>query len=286
MPQISVIIPVYNAAATLRQTLASVEAQSYRNFEVVVVNDGSSDQSAEIIEEWMRESELELQMISQQNQGLGASRNRGIEAAKGDWIALLDADDIWDEHKLANILKCLEGDTAEVIYHRVLNFSGNKKHPRATSPVRDIHELLTNSNPLVPSAVLIKRSAALQHPFSEKRELHGAEDLHLWVRLLAAGVRFKFEPGALTLYRVEGGMSSDIENHLQYVFNALKCLREDGFIDFQVEAGAIARKHYEAGRFYQKQKQFQRATEHYSKGQVKGLKANLVILANRFKLAV
>jgi glycosyltransferase involved in cell wall biosynthesis len=282
MPQFSAIIPVYNAASTLEETLASVENQTYRDFEVILINDGSSDDSGRIINNWSQKSGLETRVISQENQGLGASRNRGIEAAKGAWVALLDADDIWDKDKLRIVAGEIDTNKfSGVVYHQVINFYGQIKNKRSTRRVKEVRELLTHSNPLVPSAVILERALALRHPFSERRELHGAEDLHLWVRLLSEGVSFKFVNDATTFYRVHGGMSSDLENHLQYVFNALMSLKEDGLIDESVEAEAIARKHYEAGRFYQKQGEFSRARQHYKKGQVAGASAPLLILANR-----
>lgn len=287
MPQFSVIIPVYNAASTLRETLKSVENQTWRDFEVVLVNDGSTDESEEIIMTWQEQTEQEIRLINQENQGLGASRNRGIEAAQGDWIALLDADDLWDKDKLAGITRFIQTQPAlGVIYHRVKNFSEQRTYQRSGRPVREIRELLTHSNPLVPSAVLIDRETALKNPFSERRDLHGAEDLHLWVRLLSAGVSFLFCENAITYYRVYGGMSSDLENHLQYVYNALADLKNEGLIDENTEKAAIARKHYEAGRFYHKIKEFRKAADHYDQSVANGVKAQLLILANRLGIAL
>lgn len=287
MPQFSVIIPVYNAAITLEETLKSVENQTFRDFEVIVVNDGSTDESESIIDNWKERSSLHIILLNQENQGLGASRNRGVEVAKGHWIAFLDADDLWDKHKLADIVKVIDAEgSPKVIYHEVINFYGTKKTRRSTRPVREIKELLTHSNPLVPSAVILDRETALKHPFSERRDLHGAEDLHLWVRLLFAGIPFRFVHKATTFYRVQGGMSSDLENHLQYVFNALTALKEDDLIDENIEIEAVARKHYEAGRFYQKQGEFKRAALHYQQGQVAGPRAQLLTLANRLGISL
>lgn len=287
MPEFSVIIPVYNAANTLEETLRSVENQTYGDFEVILVNDGSADESKSIIAKWQEQNSLSVRVINQENQGLGASRNRGMEVAKGKWMALLDADDLWDKDKLAHLADFLNTDeTAGLIYHRVMNFGMGKTSKRPARPVREITELLTHNNPLVPSAVIIKRELALKYPFSERRDLHGAEDLHLWVRLLAAGVSFCFVKKAITFYRVSGGMSSDLENHLQYVYNALEALREEGLIDRSTERAAIARKHYEAGRFYQKKGEFKRASQHYRLGQADGLKPQLLILANRLGIAL
>lgn len=287
MPLVSIIIPVYNAASTLLETLKSVQSQSFRDFEIVLINDGSTDESPKLIQEWINTSGLEVTLISQNNQGLGASRNRGIEAAKGDWIALLDADDIWHEHKLKFLSEHLQSSAdVGVYYHKVFNYNEKGQSARPSKPVRTILELLTNSNPLVPSAVVLRRGIAVKHAFSEDRELHGAEDLHLWVRLLSDNILFQFNAEAITFYRVDGGMSNDLENHLQYVFNALAELRKAGHIDHHIEVKAKARKHYEAGRFYQKKGEFQRAKEHYRIGQIQGPQARVLIVANRLHLAI
>lgn len=287
MPTFSVVIPVYNASATLPETLKSLARQSFTNYEVIFVNDGSTDDSEHIIRNWLDQPGRQGRIIRHENQGLGASRNRGIEAASGNWVAFLDADDLWDEDKLMELSQSIEYEkVSDVIYHRVINFNGQRKYPRAAGPVKDIRTLLTNSNPLVPSAVVLRRRLGLQYPFSEDRNLHGAEDLHLWVRLLNAGKHFHYTAEAVTYYRVKGGMSSDLENHLQYVFNALLVLQEEGIIDEGTRKAAVLRKHYEAGRFYQKEADFARAREHYGKGSIPDLKARLLILANRLGIAI
>ncbi len=287
MSRVSVIIPVYNASDSLGATLKSLQNQTFKDFEVVIVNDGSTDNSLEIIEEWINSIDIETRVISQENKGLGASRNTAIRTAKAGWLALLDADDMWHERKLEYLQQDLtDSPSAGVIYHRVYNIKGHKRQLRSTNPVRKISELLTHDNPLVPSAVVLNREVALKFPFSEDRELHGAEDLHLWTRLLHHGILFKFNTGAISYYRVEGGMSSKLETHLQCVFKALEKLREEQIIDPDLECMARKRKHYEAGRFYQKQGDHQQARMHYQKALVKGLKSRLLIAANRLRLAL
>ncbi|MDA9218046.1 glycosyltransferase family 2 protein, partial [Schleiferiaceae bacterium] len=98
--KLSVIIPAYNAAATLGEALCSVEQQHVQPFEVVVVNDGSTDETAAVIQSFM--DRLPLVCVDQANAGLGAARNAGMRAAKGDAWAFLDADDVWGSNKLAH----------------------------------------------------------------------------------------------------------------------------------------------------------------------------------------
>lgn len=96
MPRISVIIPVYNGEEFIEEALDSVFVQTFRDFEVVVVNDGSTDGTETIL----RKYESRIRCITQENQGLVASRARGLAASTGEWIAFLDADDIWLPEKL------------------------------------------------------------------------------------------------------------------------------------------------------------------------------------------
>ncbi len=106
--KISIIIPVYNAEKTIISTLNSVAYQSYKDFNIIIVNDGSKDSSIEIIENYIRiHSDLDIKIISQENQGVSKARNVGLKMACGDWIALLDSDDKWLANKLERQMQIL-----------------------------------------------------------------------------------------------------------------------------------------------------------------------------------
>lgn len=105
--KISVVIPVYNGAKYIEQCLDSIILQTYENLEIICVNDGSTDQSGEILQKYA-DKDARIQIIYQQNQGLSAARNTGIEAATGDYISFVDADDYLTldaYHKIASIIK-------------------------------------------------------------------------------------------------------------------------------------------------------------------------------------
>lgn len=107
LPLVSVIIPAYNAAAFIERTLNSVLAQSYRRIEVLVVDDGSEDETAEIVRTYMARGNPVV-LLQQRNQGVAAARNYAIEHAKGKYIAPIDADDVWSSDKLAEQVACME----------------------------------------------------------------------------------------------------------------------------------------------------------------------------------
>lgn len=124
----SVVIPLYNKQESIVATLQSVFAQTYQNFEVVVLDDGSTDKSAQVVQEFIREvkgkrlevkgmengkaesaaSAPSIRLISKANGGVCSARNRGIQEAKYDYIALLDGDDLWDEHYLEEQVKLIQ----------------------------------------------------------------------------------------------------------------------------------------------------------------------------------
>ena len=101
MMKISVVIPLYNKQNCIRETLRSVLNQSYTDFEVLVVDDGSTDGSLEVVREF---SDKRLRIIEKPNSGVSATRNAGIAAAANEWIAFLDADDIWTSFHLETLV--------------------------------------------------------------------------------------------------------------------------------------------------------------------------------------
>lgn len=108
---ISVVIPLYNKAQSITHTLDSVLAQTYTDYEVVIVNDGSTDGSDKVVEDYVKSAitnhKLQIRLIHQPNGGVCSARNRGIREAKGEYVALLDADDLWDKGYLAEQVKMI-----------------------------------------------------------------------------------------------------------------------------------------------------------------------------------
>ena len=212
-PSISVVIPCHNAAPFLRATIESILQQTRPATEVIVVDDGSTDDSA-----WIAASfGPPVRVIRQENRGESAARNRGIEAATGDWVAFLDADDLWLPTKLerqAEVIRSAPADVVCVTCQFVL-FGEGMEDRRCELPPRydsahPLREMLLGYTVHVGAAV-VYREAALRTPFPE--EIRHAEDAIFFVFLRTQG-RFLEVPEVLVRYRRHGPQQSQEPQHL------------------------------------------------------------------------
>ena len=276
---------MYNAARTLVETLDSLAAQAYQHFEVICVNDGSTDRSEDILLKWKEaHPKIDFTLINQGNGGLGNARNRAIHAAKNPWVAFVDADDIWLPNKLDIIYQAIAKSQADVIYHDFTTFGGSQNRNRSTFPILSIEDLLIKGNPIMPSAAVVRTALLLEFPFSEDANVHGAEDFDLWLRLLNAEKKFSHINEDLTRYRETGGMSTRIQEHLTHVFNVISKYHKLSWFDDAVYKKAIERKHWEAGRFYHKTGQFEEAEEFYAKAGLLSPKQMAIQLLAKLKI--
>lgn len=178
--RISVVIPAYNAERFMPRCLASVFAQTLKPHEVIVVDDGSTDGTAQIAEK------LGANVLRRENGGIGAARNTGIRQASGEWIALLDADDTWVPEKLAMQAAAIHPDTV-LVYTGIMPFDdrGERIAQRAADPLF-VRGRLRYYNPITPSSVILRRRAVLAAGgFREATPT--CEDWGMWVRLMPLG---------------------------------------------------------------------------------------------------
>lgn len=180
--QISVIIPVYNRPNLIKRAVDSVLSQTEPPLEIIVVDDGSTDETAELLHAYG----TQLKVIRQENQGVSAARNRGIEAARGDWIAFLDSDDAWLPEKLKMVREFHQQNPSYQIFQ---NEEIWIRHGRRVNP-RKKHQkyggwIFRQSLPLCivsPSAVIIKRHVFKKvGTFDESFPV--CEDYDLWLRI-------------------------------------------------------------------------------------------------------
>ncbi|MBI4061468.1 MAG: glycosyltransferase family 2 protein [Elusimicrobia bacterium] len=230
MPRVSVVVPAYAAERFIAATLDSVGAQTYRDFEIVVVDDGSPDGTKPAVDAWLARTGLSGVCVRRPNGGIAAARNTGLNQAKGELIALLDHDDFWTPDKLALTVAefdahpeaVLVGHDLEVIQNgRVLRVE--RKGPAAA----DMYErLLFVGNAVSPTAATVRRDKALAiGGFREDAQFNTVEDYDFWMRLSKTGP-FRFIPRALGSYAVVAGSAS---RKVEYHHSNLEALLRDHF---------------------------------------------------------
>jgi len=182
----SVVIPTYNRAGFLPATISSVIKQEYKNFEIIVVDDGSTDQTAEVISR-IRESNpgVELHYFAKQNQERGAARNYGAQRAVGEYICFLDSDDELYSHHLSAAKKFIELHPDVEIFHLGYDIKNGKGKVIGRGPFFEEppNQRLIEGNCLSCNGVFLRKDIALENPFSEDRNLSVFEDWELWLRL-------------------------------------------------------------------------------------------------------
>src|SRR5437899_1892369 len=163
-PFVSVVIPVFNGAASISRAITSVLAQDFADFEIVVVNDGSTDTTRHAL----RPFAARIRLIDQTNAGPAVARNAGIAAARGKYIAFLDADDAWLPAKLGLLVAALQRDSSAVLaFSDVVPIDANGRQvapsllPAPLTHAPSLDEMLPRWWPIYPSAVVIKRATVL-----------------------------------------------------------------------------------------------------------------------------
>ncbi len=203
-PAISVIIPAYNVAPFIAETLESLLAQTRRGFEAIVINDGSTDETEERLAPYLDR----IVYLRQENSGVMAARNAGIRASRGRYIALLDGDDLWEPKFLEVLTGMLESDPdLSVAYPNAVFLGSPNFAGRLHQDVFPVAEPVTFDRVLrrecyIFGSLLIRREALDEAGwFDESLDGQGAEDFELWLRMLQRGHRFKFTGEVLAKYR-------------------------------------------------------------------------------------
>lgn len=220
LPLVSVIIPAYNAEPFIAKALASVLAQTYKRFEVIVVDDGSQDNTAAIVRQHQQQDER-IKLFAQSNSGVAAARNFGIERSSGDFIAPLDADDLWYSHHLCHQVACFLASPSSVglVYSWTLDVDTQDRligGMRAAEIEGNVYTTLLCHNFLGnASASMIRRSCLEKvggyDTTLRDREAQGCEDWDLYLRI-AEKFEFRAVPTLSVGYRkLSGSMSCDLD---------------------------------------------------------------------------
>lgn len=226
--RVSVVIPAYDAASFIEKTLESVRTQTYRAFEVVVVDDGSTDGTHEVVERWLAQTGVNGRCIRQPNKKIAGARNTGIRAAGGKFVALLDHDDLWDPPKLEVVMAEFDRhpEVDLVCHNERVTRDGETVGITRNGPwVEGMYDaLLFHGNALSPSATVVRRDAALSiGGFREDPEFNTVEDYDFWMRL-SRQARFLFIDRVLGEYTlVDRAASRRIDYHAS---NTVKVLQD------------------------------------------------------------
>ncbi len=186
----SIIVPTYNRAHLICKTIDTILSQTYTNFEVIIVDDGSTDNTEEVISEAYGEK---VRYYKKENAERAAARNFGTQHANGEYVLWFDSDDIMYPEYLANALKIIENnEEPEVIAlsHHYIDIEGKEVHLEIIPP--NINEQLYKGNSFACNAVLVRKDIAQKNLFNEDRDLTASEDYELWMRLAS---QFKIHTG-------------------------------------------------------------------------------------------
>lgn len=244
-PLVDVIVPTFNQADFLKTAIESVVRQTHSNWKMTVINNFSSDSTREVVDSF---ADSRIKIIDFANDGvIAASRNLGIRAAVGDFIAFLDSDDWWYEEKLARCVQSLT-TTGDIVCHAEVWQSERSERVVRYGPANraTYHELLLRGNRLSTSAIVghtevFRRMGG----FAESSRYVTAEDYDLWLRMARVNTRFMFLEDVLGVYRIHStSASAAVERHL----SAELAVVED-HMDV-VGSSTLQRRHRRARAYY------------------------------------
>lgn len=208
MNLVSVIIPSYNSGKFLNKAIESVINQTYKNLEIIIVNDGSIDETEKIAKDWQEKNERIKYLKHQKNRGPSAARNTGIRNSQGEYIAFLDADDIWLPQKTEIQLKEIKERNVDLIFSNWYIWEpekGIKVKAFDSNPIQDNRENLLNflikKNFGNPSTSLFQK-ISLEKIGLFDQKLRSSEDYDLWIRFCLNGMKIAFIEQPFVYYRV------------------------------------------------------------------------------------
>ncbi len=254
-PLISVVISTYNHEYFLREALQSVCAQTFTDWEAIVVNNYSEDDTIAVVESF---ADPRIRLENFRNNGvIGASRNRGIALAQGRFVAFLDSDDTWYPEKLARCMECFKDDVGLVAHG--LHWIGERERDFFCGPEQraTFDALLDQGNCITPSATVVLKSILESvGGFSENPAIVTSEDYHLWIKLAKAGIRMLFIREVLGEYRVHSGnQSGSVVRHLNSVLGVIEEFVPDKKLRTWLDRMRLRRRYaiayYGAGRAMQ-----------------------------------
>jgi glycosyltransferase involved in cell wall biosynthesis len=226
-PLVSIVTPAFNAGKFICETIQSVRAQTFANWELIVVDDGSTDDTQKAVEPFLTDPRIRL--LCQINLGVSLARNAALRVSKGEWIAFLDADDVWFPEKLAQQLSAVElKPAANLVFTNYFIWDGDRdlelRFKNASKfPADQLERRLIFHNLFGMSSVLVRRSV-LEEAGEFDQTVAPAEDWDIWLRIADKGLRAVGIDKALLRYRVWNGNAS--KNSLRLMQSNVRILQK------------------------------------------------------------
>ncbi|HBB67280.1 MAG TPA: hypothetical protein DCZ93_08260 [Elusimicrobia bacterium] len=255
-PKVSVIMPAFNCGRYIREAMSSVIAQTYKELELIVVDDGSKDNTAEIVSDFIKENgQYAVRYIYQGNKGAAAARNAGIVKAAGEYIAFLDCDDVWLPHKLAVQMPLLEKDkSAGLVFGDAVSFGEGCTKPITASETFDLAGTDKNISRLfaanyIPILTVVARRSCFERSGLFDESVAIVEDYDLWLRI-AKYYRLVYADSLVAKYRVHPGNISRITGDkeekllLDMIKIRRRALEQNPGIARELSAGGLRRCYY------------------------------------------
>lgn len=280
LPVVSIIIPAYNVAPFIGETLGTVLAQTFADYEVIVINDGSPD--TEELERVLDPFRDRINYLKQENRGASAARNTGLRAARGEFVAFLDADDLWLPSYLAEQIKFIRERNCDLVCADAEVFS-DASHEEQTymeslvgegPPTGDVTflGLLSAEQNLITSGVVVRRERVFEVGLFDEA-LRNAQDFDLWLRLARHGTRMAYQRRTLLRYRSrDNSLSGDEVNVHRRELGVLEKVERDYDLlpgERAEVVSVIERRRalleFELGKLYLAQGDFSHARESFGK---------------------
>lgn len=290
-PTVSVIIPAYKVAPYIGETLQSVFAQTFTDYEVIVINDGSPDVAE--FEASLQPYRERISYIEQENRGAASARNRGLLAARGEFVAFLDGDDLWSPAYLKEQVEFIQSAGWDLVYADALIIGDSPLAGRTFMETASSNgevtarSLLNATCNVITSGVLARKQPILDSGLFDET-LRNSHDFDLWVRLAKQGARLTYQRKVLLQYRchdnsLSGDAINNVVRQLRVYEKAQRCfdlspeesadvsrMLENLRAELELETGRV---HLMNRNFTDARKAFKKANRHYRK-----LKLTLVVL--------
>lgn len=281
MPRVSILMPVFNVAPYLREAMDSIFNQTFRDFELIVLDDCSPDNSEEILDTYSDERIVRYR--GQQNVGLANVLNIGIEMARGEYIARMDSDDVSLPQRMEKQVAYLDNHpTVDLVSAGMQRFGASQEVMIRSSDIEDVKFNALSYSPVLHASSMWRKKQFLKNGLFYRQEMVPAEDYDLWTRALACGLTLINMPEVLYLYRTHSSQVTSVNkdwsvanviryNYVKSIFPGVDESKVKEFISLLeiIDANAIKRicndlvKENDKVRYFERNKLHSRLKRYY-----------------------